>query len=502
MSEEAKTEEEEIMTVKRTVKNKTGTTVDMPPDVRMRLGPAPKPATVVAPKSDTVYDRVPDVDDNHLVNQGIMGAMPVKPLQSEGQFARRGAIKGVMSSTSSEEEDQTPEQIAAKYHQVITLKEAVKAEPEKPEVQHVPSTTAEVPQQIPVLLGFQPNRQGSAEGPGAFLKEHLYKKKKIPFNAPRPTFTPPPRPPVRPSAAIRHLIKKPPTMTSFTVRAHNPEHMHGLKTEPMRRGQGDTLMWIDPGTGAPEAEKEKNNSPRDGEYGFKAGDVGFKTDDEEKMDVSVLRLDDTAQVDISLGNLSDTQVVEEHPEVEEAKTEQILEQMGNEPGVFSLCDSIENLLAAGGTPRPGVKPRPCSTSPETASSKPSPAYSSRASYSNMPSLTSSEISGDSGSSPPQSDQEDTVKVNFERKDLITFIFELSNISFSRLPIRTLAKVTSGAADDRTFPLLMAIHLKRIMELMILCHQQLYLIRYLNHVLLFPGFLYPIGRCNSLLCTWK
>ena len=66
------------------------------------------------------------------------------------------------------------------------------------------------------------------------------------------------------------------------------------------------------------------------------------------MDVSELR---TAKSDddhdaVSESNLSDVQVCEEFPEVEEEKTEKILERMGkaSSPGMVELCDDIVMML--------------------------------------------------------------------------------------------------------------------------------------------------------------
>ena len=70
--------------------------------------------------------------------------------------------------------------------------------------------------------------------------------------------------------------------------------------------------------------------------------------EEEEMDVSVLRADtDEENEAVSESNLSDVQVVEEFPEVELEKTEQILKKMGKSaasPGMVELCDDIVMML--------------------------------------------------------------------------------------------------------------------------------------------------------------
>ena len=140
-------------------------------------------------------------------------------------------------------------------------------------------------------------------------------------------------------------------------------------------------MWVDPGTNAPEANMAKESLEEMTDYDIKGDD---------QMDVSTLRLDEDANVDISLGNLSDTQVVEEFPETEAENTERIIEAMGNEPGVFELCDEIEDFLADSEASRPrpsststpraaGIIPSPPSRLSGVSTSSSSPAYSSRTS---------------------------------------------------------------------------------------------------------------------------
>ena len=148
-------------------------------------------------------------------------------------------------------------------------------------------------------------------------------------------------------------------------------------------------------------------------------------------DVSLLRdtTDDEHDV-ISDTNLSDIQVVEEFPEVEEEKTERILEKMGTESapaemGVIELCDDIVMML-----------------NPVTSTPRVSPARSRMSStastHSSMPPLESlSSSDNDSGnasgnSNPHAADTAapDTVKVIHNGKD-IYFTYANINISCSR-----------------------------------------------------------------------
>ena len=139
--------------------------------------------------------------------------------------------------------------------------------------------------------------------------------------------------------------------------------------------------------------------------------------DEEKMDVSELRAAKNADDNdtVSETNLSDVQICEQFPEVEEEKTERILEKMGKSasPGMLELCDDIVMMLHL------------VTSTPKRSEGSSS---SSASTHSSMPPLadgwsgtSDSGNASDSSDAPPTKavTAQDTVTVNSEHRNLLT-----------------------------------------------------------------------------------
>ena len=200
---------------------------------------------------------------------------------------------------------------------------------------------------------------------------------------------------------------------------------------------------------------------------------------DEKMDVSELR--DAKQDDdhdtVSDTNLSDEQVCEEFPEVEEAKTERILERMGtsSSPGMLDLCDDIVMML------------HPVTSTPKRAEGSSS---SSTSTHSSMPPLADGwSGTSDSGNASDSSDAlpskavaaQDTVTVNSEHWNLLMNAFNMLIFPCSRTILLPLSE-TQGTQLKTLSMMCSILHISFINYLLYLSRQP----SYLNHVVNISG----------------
>ena len=223
-------------------------------------------------------------------------------------------------------------------------------------------------------------------------------------------------------------------------------------------------------------------SLRDGAKGepTKSAKAEVKTED-EKMEVSDLRTDNTDDDRdlVSDSNLSDVQVCEEFPEVEEERTERILEKMGkSSPGMVELCDDIVMML----------NPRVTSTPKRSGGSSSSTAST----HSSMPPLTD----GWSGTSDSANDSSDVSPVEaVTAKDTVTVKLEKNLLINNMLMINSLCSRTKTSPQSETQVAMM----KNLMMMCSILHMFYtnYLLYLFRHP---PPIIYAMYLFPELMCS--
>ena len=367
----------------------SGTTIDMENDLRMKIDAKKlgKLQTRVSPNENSAMGNGPDLDELPEVNQGFMGAPPVKTLQGlEGAVVRRhGAVPGINTSSSSSASDD------------ITMEEKTK------QVPNIAKGRATI-RRSGVTQSLRKVGVGRAK-----LQDVAKIEDSVFVNVKGESAATQPLPPTKffPAAPMGAMA----SAGAFKAKA---EEVFNIKAVELK---GDPYAFKTPVKGEPTKPAKEEAVVID-----------------EEMDVSMLRADTDDDNDaVSESNLSDVQVIEEFPEVELEKTEQILEKMGGKPvpspgeSFSELCGDIEMML------------NPTTSTPSRNVSRSSTAST----HSSMPPLEelSSSATSDSGnatdmSEPPATPASllstaDTVTVKFEDRFLVNNLLIMNNIFCSR-----------------------------------------------------------------------
>ena len=365
----------------------------------------------------------PDLDELPEVNQGPMGAPPVKTLQGlEGAVVRRHGKSGIDTSSSSSEGDLTP---GERQHQELTFGKGRASA--KRSLITAPTRKVSIGRAKPVndsKVNDQPMVKTSAKVEDSVF---VSVSTKAAETLPKPVDNTYPAPP--------SAVKEVNTATSANIKL-------GQHATSKAAAATEVKPEYDPYELKVQEHKVKGEPAKPAKPSVMSEEEEMDVNDEEE-DVSLLRDNSDDEHDaISDTNLSDIQVVEEFPEVEEEKTERILEKMGTESapaemGVIELCDDIVMML------------NPMTSTPRVSPAR-SRVSSTASTHSSMPPLESLSSSANdsgnaSGNSNPQAADTaalDTVKVIWNGND-IYFTNANTNNSCSRNPTSQASERAAG-----------------------------------------------------------
>ena len=414
--QEANIEEEAMMIktiIQNVVKPRSGTTLNMHNDLRMKLDAAKtgRPQTKVSPEGPLG----PDLDELPETKKGAHSVVTLQGL--EGAVIRgHGATVGIRtSSSSSNSSDLTLEERTVQMPNIARGKNLVRR-----------AGVINAPRKI--VTG-----RGRASGRGKPKEDRDEKPE------PKPT----------------KVLKVDDSVFEDAETGNSATLPLGATTPCMRALANSIEVKSDP------------YSLKMISKGEPAKPVVTK---DEKMDVSELR--DAKQDDdhdtVSDTNLSDDQVCEEFPEVEEEKTERILERMGtsSSPGMLDLCDDIVMML------------HPVTSTPKRTEGSSS---SSTSTHSSMPPLADGwSGTSDSGNASDSSDAlpskavaaQDTVTVNSEHWNLLMNAFNMLIFPCSRTILLPLSE-TQGTQLKTLSMMCTILHISFINYLLYLSRQPSY-----------------------------